>query len=308
MRELQEDNRELKQKLGTNEAEVIELRSGCNKIQREYDKIKHELIEASEKSVKYQNLYENMKAGLDGDKHVLESKITELNEQLDEYAEAYKVLEEKYKDAINMQKRVETSKVEAVSTPAKREDKKVPFEQVVPSPASAHLSGLAGPTSSQAAVAASPAHPSAAKDPESNEAIISGLKKKVSEDVEAKKALRELIKQREDTIKKQKESIDAMQKQLDANKSEIQYAQSQQSQKNSQAKMLTSKINELNQELEKYKKGGAPPEEKKSKPKTAASIVKQKLKEEKLEKVEAKPYLFGPKMDHDDLEAFNNNN
>ncbi len=271
---------ELKGKVANYETELSELKSGLNKMQREYDKTKHELAEMTAKSVEYQKQYESLKSGIDQDRQYMENKAKELNEQLDEYAEAYKVLEEKYKAAIMAPKPAEPVKVQPEATPAKREEKK-PAEEASATP----------------------------KDPESNDAIIAGLKKKVAEDVEAKKALRELIKQREDTLRKQKETIDAMQKQLESNKSEIQYSQSQLSQKNSQVKSLTAKINELSQELEKYKKSGVPqphPEEKKTKPRTAASMVKQKLKEEKLEKVEAKPYLFGAKMDHDDLSAFDN--
>eukprot|EP01022_Parablepharisma_sp_SALTPOND_P019961 TRINITY_DN3512_c0_g1_i1.p2 TRINITY_DN3512_c0_g1~~TRINITY_DN3512_c0_g1_i1.p2 ORF type:complete len:250 (+),score=61.05 TRINITY_DN3512_c0_g1_i1:602-1351(+) len=239
-------------------------------MQRDYDRVKHELKDAAGNSVKYQNMYESIKDSVEQEKKILENKNTELNEQLDEYAEAYKVLEEKYKGLI--QARLETPQPEP--TPKKKEEKKI-VEEATPS-----------------------------KDPEPNEAVIAGLKKKVAEDVEAKKALREIIKLREDMIKKQKETIEGLQKQLEANKGEIQYSQSQLAQKNVQVKTLTTKVNELIQELDKYKKGPQP-EEKKAKPRTAASIVKQKLKQEKLEKVEAKPYLFGPKMEHDDLSDFN---
>lgn len=282
--------KDLKNKLLSTENELEDIKSSFNKLNRDYDKTKHDLSEANEKAIKWQNMYEGIKASVAQDKQGLEEKNTELNEQLDEYAEAYKVLEEKYKDALQklqeMPKQDPKPQISSQPTPLKKEDKKSSAEDL-PKDSSKDLS--------------------CDKIEPTNETNISALKKKVSEDIEAKKALRELIKKGEDTIKKQKENIDAMQKQLDSQKAEITYCQSQLTQKNSQVKTLTMKINELMQKNDSEGKKAAP-EEKKNKPKTAASVVKQKLKQEKLEKVEAKPYLFGPKMDdvHDDLDDFNN--
>ena len=59
----------------------------------------------------------------------------------------------------------------------------------------------------------------------------------------------------------------------------------------------------MTEKIEKSKKEDKPEEKKPAR--TAGSIIKQKLNEEQLEKVEAKPYLFGPTMNDVDLTDFN---
>lgn len=228
--------------------------------------MKQEIQKLAEEKNKLQTMYEEINFSKEKEKNELQPKIQELNDQLEEYVEAYKVLEEKYKETLK-QKEEEIPVVVHSQTPTP-----VKKESIIKKPEDAKI----------------------IERPREIDPALGELKKKVSEDVEAKKALRELIRVREDTIKKQKEVIDNCQKQLEANKSEMQYMQSQLSQKNTQVKSLTAKINDLSQDLQKFKQLD---EEKKSKPKTGADLVKQKIKGDKLEKVEAKPYLFGPRMD-----------
>jgi chromosome segregation ATPase len=281
---LLKESKELKDKATASEQQLNDFKQNFNRVQRECDKTKQELQQVAEERLKYQNMFENLKTAGDRDKQSYEPQLRDLTEQLEEYAEAYKVLEEKLKIA-------QAAALPSPEPAQPKEDKKADDPRIKDKDPPRPKDKDKDKDKDKEAKAKDKDKD---KDAEGGDNTVGALKKRIAEDIEAKKALRELIKAREDTIRKQKDMIEGQQKQIDASKSEIQYLQSQLTQKNSQLKSLTAKLNELMQDRDKPK---GPPEDKKTKPKTAAGLVKQKIKEEKLEKVEAKPYLFGPKMD-----------
>jgi len=247
-------------------------------LQKEYDMVKNELKDIIERSNSYKNMQDSL--AIEYNKENMEREINELKKQLEAYEAAYKNLEEKYKKLIQDAHSVNTK---AKSTREAEIVDKAPsnnIESVNVEKRKEVIKKKEEPIKSQ----------------EQAEATIADLRKRITEDADAKQTLKEIIKLREDTIRKQKESIELANKRLEADKEEIPISKAQLISKNAEVKTLTIQINKILKELNKYKK----PVEKKSNPR---SLVKQRLKKEK---PEPQPYLFGPSMDENNIDILNN--
>ena len=305
---MKRDNLETKNRLNLLMNESKEIRTNFNVLQKEYDMTKTELRDTVEKN----NSYQNMKSNLNDLQNTedLENQISELTNHLSAYENAYRNLEEKFKILLQ-------TPVQQTTTPSKQENSIVSnsarYSESEETIKSKEMEVRASISKQKIIESSKKKIEEPAKTPEQNDSIVSELRKRIAEDADAKQTLQEIIRLREDTIKKQKESIDVMNRKLELDKGDIQTSKTQLNNKNSEVKILTGKINEIMRELEKYKK----PSKTKHKANNPRYMARQRTekgkvdkpvkqeKQEKVEKVEAKPYLFGPLIDENELDAFN---
>eukprot|EP00826_Nyctotherus_ovalis_P011410 TRINITY_DN12973_c0_g9_i1.p1 TRINITY_DN12973_c0_g9~~TRINITY_DN12973_c0_g9_i1.p1 ORF type:complete len:285 (+),score=76.85 TRINITY_DN12973_c0_g9_i1:594-1448(+) len=281
--EVQSENNELAGKASRLANEAAEVRSNLSILQKEYSMVKSELQDALERGRSYKSMRESL--DVECNRENMESQIAELTRQLDSYEAAYKSLEDKFK--LFLQETGDSKNNRTLEPTLSKSAGKTP-------PSKTEIANASN--KKRTAEATKKKTEEQPKSHEQAETLIADLRKKISEDADAKQTLQEIIKIREDIIKKQKENIESANARLEADKEEIQTSKTLLSQRNAEVKSLTARINEVAKELSKYKK----PAEKKNNPR---SLVRQRLKKEK---TEVQPFLFGPVMDENDIDALNN--